>query len=99
MPLKRDEAKKLVRRLLDHGRFVVASHARIERDKDNLTDVDIVNVLRGGVVDEPEWENGGWRYRVRTLKITVVVTFDPEPEEAQEDELELVVVTVWRMGR
>lgn len=99
MPLKKDDAKKLVRRLLDRGSFVVASHARTERDNDNLTDVDIVNVLRGGLVDEPEWENGGWRYHVRTAKITVVVTFDPEPEEAEEDEMELVVVTVWRTNR
>jgi hypothetical protein len=99
VPLGKDAAKKKVRQLLDEGTFVVSPHARTERDKDGLTDVDIVNVLRGGIVDEPEWENGSWRYRVRTAKITVVVAFDPEPEEAGDDEIELVVVTVWRLVR
>lgn len=96
MPLKKDDAKKLIRRLLDDGSFVVAPHARTERDRDNLTNIDIVNVLRVGLVDEPEWENGGWCYRVRTAKITVVVTFDSEPDKVDESELDLVV-TVWRI--
>ena len=31
--------------------------------------VDCANVLRAGFVEEPEFENGTWRYRVRTAKI------------------------------
>jgi hypothetical protein len=31
--------------------------------------VDETNVLRGGVVDPAEFENGSWRYRVRTACI------------------------------
>jgi len=104
MPLKALDARKLLRRLLDEGRFVspgAKTHARKEMDKDDLTDVDAVNVLRGGVVREAEWENGSWRYRVETAKIVFVATFDPEPEGMLSDEddlgeLELIVVTGWR---
>ncbi len=79
------------------GSFHLTPHARRERDKDQLNDVDIVNVLRAGTVSEAEHENGDWRYRVRTQRITVVVAFEPAPDEAEdENDIELVVVTVWR---
>jgi hypothetical protein len=70
-------------------------------DNDGLTDVDAVNVLRGGIVREAEWENGSWRYRVETPRMVFVVVFDPEPDELPADgedvrEIELVVVTGWR---
>jgi len=100
MPLKPVATKALIRRLLDDGKFVSPSersHARKEMSKDRLTDVDLVNVLRGGVVEPAEWENGEWRYRVRTQRMTVVVAFEPDPEEAEsEDEVELCIVTAWR---
>jgi hypothetical protein len=61
--------------------------------------VDLVNVLRGGTVEAPAWENGEWRYRVRTQRMTVVVAFDPDPEDADsEDEIELSIVTAWRIS-
>jgi hypothetical protein len=71
-------------------------------DKDGLTDLDAVNVLRGGVVREAEWQNGSWRYRVETPKMVFVAVFDPEPESMPTGEddlgdLELVLVTGWRM--
>lgn len=105
MPLKATEAKKLIRRLLDEGRFVPpgsGSHARKEMDKDGLTDVDAVNVLRGGVVREAEWENGSWRHRVETPRMVFVVAFDPEPDRMPTDDqdledMEVVLVTGWRM--
>jgi hypothetical protein len=105
MPLKATEARKLIRRLLDEGKFIspgTGSHARKEMEKDGLTDLDAVNVLRAGVVREAEWENGSWRHRVETPRMVFVVTFDPEPEKmpADDDDLgdvELVVVTGWRM--
>jgi hypothetical protein len=57
--------------------------------QDKLTEVDVVNVLRGGHITEPAEEvNGTWRYRVHTNLIWVVVAF--------RSETELVVVTVWR---
>ncbi len=107
MPLKATDARKLIRRLIDEGKFVppgARSHARAEMQKDGLTDVDAVNVLRAGVVREAEFENGSWRHRVETQRMVFVVTFDPEPEQMPEDddlveELELVVVTGWRLSR
>lgn len=104
MPLRATDAKKLIRRLLEEGRFVSpgsGSHARREMETDGLTDVDAVNVLRGGVVREAEWENGSWRYRVETPRMVFVVVFEPEPDvlpASDEDvgELELVIVTGWR---
>lgn len=80
------------------------SHAREEMQKDGLTDVDAVNVLRAGIVREAEFENGSWRHRVETQRMVFVVTFDPEPEQMPQDdevveELELVVVTGWRLSR
>lgn len=71
-------------------------------DKDRLTDVDAVNVLRGGAVREAEWQNGSWRYRVETPRIVFVVVLDPEPAKmpaADDDlaDLELVLVTGWRI--
>jgi hypothetical protein len=70
-------------------------------DKDNLTDLDAANVLRGGIVREAEWENGSWRRRVETPKMVFAVAFDPEPEAMPADgddlgDTELVVVTGWR---
>lgn len=56
--------------------------------KDNLAMVDCTNVLRGGVVDPPDFEKGTWRYRVRTMRIRVVVAFRLDSK--------LVIVTAWR---
>jgi hypothetical protein len=43
---------------------------------DDLTEVDVVNVLRGGRILEPgEQEAGTWRYRVHTNLLCVVVAF------------------------
>jgi hypothetical protein len=56
-----------------------------------LTAVDATNVLRGGVVEPGEFENGSWRYRIRTQRIYVVVSF--------RSETELRVVTAWRWKR
>lgn len=47
----------------------------------------------GGVVEPAEFENGSWRYRVRTNRMMVVVAFD------EDSESELVVVTGWRLTR
>lgn len=82
-------ARKRISRLLREGRITYSRHAREEMEKDNLTEVDVTNVLRGGHLTEPaENEKGTWRYRVHTNIICVVVTFREEPE--------LVIVTAWR---
>jgi hypothetical protein len=57
--------------------------------KDNLVEIDVVNVLRGGVVQPGEWEMGSWRYQVRTSRMVAVIAFRSESM--------LVVVTAWRL--
>ena len=103
MPLRATEAKKLIRRLLDGGVFNASEkHAREEMEKDGLTDVDAVNILRGGIVQEAEFEKGSWRHAVRTPRMVFVVTFEPEVhvlpgEDEDVSEMVLVVVTAWRV--
>lgn len=74
--------------MIERGRVSFSSHALEEMADDDLTTVDCVNVLRGGIVEPGELERGSWRYRVRTARICVVVAFRPDEE--------LVVVTAWR---
>ncbi len=81
-------AKGLIRLILANGSFAYTSHAKKELAADQLTTVDVVNVLRGGVVEFSELVDGTWRYRVRTNTIVVVVAFRSENE--------LVVITAWR---
>jgi hypothetical protein len=59
--------------------------------KDKLTTQDVVNVLRAGVVEPSEFENGSWRHRVKTNTICVVAVLVSEREA--------VVVTAWRIRR
>jgi hypothetical protein len=55
----------------------------------NMDTQDIKNVLRGGsIYDGPEFENGSYRYRVQTNRMTVVIAFR-SPDT-------IVVVTAWR---
>lgn len=89
-PLDANAARKrIVHILKSEGRLTYSSHARSEMAKDDLTELDVTSVLRGGRITEPaEQEKGTWRYRVHTHTIWVVVAF--------RSETELVVVTVWR---
>jgi len=87
-PLNQQEVRRLIREILANGVYWTSSHAQAEMRKDGLTELDVVNVLRGGVVEPGEWENGSWRYQLRTQRIVVVVAFDSETE--------LSVVTAWR---
>ena len=88
-PLKRAEAKRLILAILKDGSVSFAQPHAMERlKKRQMSTVDCLNVLRGGTAEEAEHENGEWRYRVHTGKMTVVVRF--------EDETELMIVTAWR---
>ena len=102
MPLRASDARIVLRRLLLEGTFVVSSHARQEMTKDRLDDLDVVNILRAGVVQPAEWEGGSWRYRVQTRQIVVVAASDPEIDiaptaEDPVEDMELIVVTAWRL--
>jgi hypothetical protein len=88
-PLDPTRARHLIRNIIAAGEVRFSGHALKEMAKDDLTTVDCTNVLRGGVVEPPEWEHGTWRYRVRTNRIYVVVAF--------RSETQLVVVTAWRL--
>jgi hypothetical protein len=93
-PFDAATAKKFIRAILDSGSVVFSRHALDEMANDKhgeITRVDVVNVLRGGVVEPGEFERGSWRYRVHTIRIWVVVAFNSDSE--------LVIVTAWRMGR
>ena len=90
-PITPEAAKKLIRQILQTGRFTYTKHSKDEMLADDLTTVDCENVLRGGVVRPGEYEHGTWRYRVETSRVTVVVAFRSENE--------IVIVTAWRVGR
>ncbi|HZI07190.1 MAG TPA: DUF4258 domain-containing protein [Archangium sp.] len=89
--LRAGDAKKLIRAIQESGWVFFSRHAEDEMRKDELSRRDVENVLRGGVVREPEWENGSWRYHVETAKIRVVIAF--------HDESTLIVVTAMRRTR
>lgn len=63
-PIAPDAARKLIRHILQAGRFTYTKHSKDEMLADDLTTVDCENVLRGGVVRPGEYERGTWRYRV-----------------------------------
>jgi hypothetical protein len=87
-PLKPDDAKRLIRTILQTGRFTYTRHAKEEMLADDMTTVDCENILRAGVVRPPAFEKGSWRYRVETSRMTVVIAFRSSDE--------LVIVTAWR---
>ena len=91
-PLRSPDARKLIRGILEHGDVTFTDpHAYDELANDGLETIDAINVLRGGVVAEAEFEHGAWRYRVSTARICVVVEFVSPTR--------LVVVTAWRIRR
>ncbi len=84
-------AKSLIRAILEEGSVRWGDHVLEKLKKDDLEIGDAINVLRGGVVRDPEWENGEWRYHVETPRMCVVVAFVSETV--------LRVVTAWRIQR
>ena len=89
--LDKEQARKVLSEILNMTpNFILFSkHGRVQMKERNLTSVDVLNVLRGGkIIDAPEFENGSWRYRVETNRITVVIAFR-RPNC-------VTIVTVWR---
>ena len=84
-----ERAKELIRACLKLGVLGYSTPALAEMKDDCLDTVDVVSVLRGGWVEEPELEKGTWRYRVKTNRLCVVVAF--------RSLTHVVVVTAWRM--
>ena len=90
-PLEPDRARRLIRGLLEDGQVTFSGHALEALADDDLSTVDAVNVLRGGVVDPAEFEKECWRYRVRTKRLVVVIAFRSDSE--------IRIVTAWREKR
>jgi len=87
-PLLAADARRLAKEIIEIGGVGFTKHAEDEMAKDNLASVDVINVLRGGLYAEAEWENAGWRHHVFTQRIVVVIEF--------ESESELTIITAWR---
>jgi hypothetical protein len=87
-PLEPGRVKSLLVALLEDGTVEYSPHARKEMAADNITEGEVMGVLKGGVVEPGEQERGTWRYRVRRSKVYVVITFRTESWT--------VVVTAWR---
>jgi hypothetical protein len=88
-PLPPDRVRRRIRAILETGTVTYAIPHALERLRQrDIGMVDCENVLRAGVVTPGEWENGAWRYPVRTQKFTVIVQLLAEDE--------LLVVTAWR---
>jgi hypothetical protein len=89
--LSRTQSRKAISEIFNaNPNFIAFSkHGLAQMKKRDLTTVDVVNVLNvGKILVDPELENGSWRYRVETKKITVIIAFR-KPNH-------LVVVTAWR---
>ena len=86
------EARRLLREVIETGEVEMGEHLMNDSlPKHSMTVPDVVNALRAGAVQEPEWENGEWRYQIHTTKFCVVVSF--------EDEDHICVITAWRWSK
>jgi hypothetical protein len=87
-PLTPATVKRLLVSLFEAGTLSFTRHAYEEMAKDRLTEIDVRNTLRGGVVRPGELVAGTWRYRAETNRMAAVVTF--------RSATHAVVVTAWR---
>src|SRR5262249_28257149 len=92
-PLSPPAAKTLILGILASGEVTFSDHALDEMDEEqpDITEEEVLAVLRGGIVEPAELLRGSWRYRVRAMGVYVVVVF--------RSEMRAKVVTAWRMKR
>lgn len=89
--LSSGQARKILAEIFNQNPNLVSftAHARNQMRARDLNSGDVLNVLKAGkILNEPEYFNESYRYRVQTKKITVVVSFR-KPNH-------LVVITAWR---
>lgn len=88
-PFSPTQSKPLVGKIL-RGGFVDydVPHFKEELANDGLDINDAMNALQRGVFNEPEFENGEWRYQVHTHKCVVVFAFVSLAE--------IQVITIWK---
>ena len=89
--LQPNEARRLARRVVEHGDVEVSGHAQEEMANDDLHTTDCVNLIRAGVFEPAEHINGQWRYRITSNRMCVIITF--------KSATRLRVVTAWRIKR
>lgn len=85
------QARKILAEIFNRNPNLISftKHAREQMSDRDLKSGDVLNVLKAGkIFSEPEYENGSFRYRVQTKKITVVIAFK-RPNH-------IIVVTAWR---
>lgn len=64
-PLRAIEARKRLRSILNSGVVTYAQPHALDMIRERkLSIIDCENVMRAGVMQEAEWENGGWRHQV-----------------------------------
>ena len=90
-PLDEHTARRLLRSIVESGTVHFTGHALDEMRKDRMAKDDVLAILRSGLVEPAEFENGSWRYRVRRFNLWAVVAF--------RSETNAVVVTAWRSRR
>lgn len=90
------QALKLLRRVMQQNpcNVVFSKHAEEEMDKDDLSKVDVLNVLLSpsARIEEPEFVRSSWRYRVKTERIVVVIVFSSSNDG-------VTVITVWAIKK
>ncbi len=89
--LSKGQARKVLAEIFntDHNFISFSKHGLSQMNKRSLKTGDVLNVLKGGQIQvDPEFENGSYRYRVTTSKVTVVIAFRRHNH--------VVVVTAWR---
>lgn len=90
-PMGASQVKKLIVAILGNGTLSFSGHALTEMKNDKfgvMVETDVVNVLRGGVVQPGELRDGSWRYEIRTPRMAAVIAFRSETHAR--------VVTAWR---
>jgi hypothetical protein len=89
--LDKTQARKFLAEFFNNNPNNVSftKHAQEQMQKRDLMSGDILNVLRAGIIhNDPELENGSWRYHIQTKKITVVFAFNG-PDKIR-------IITAWR---
>lgn len=86
-------ARALFREIIDSGEVAFSGHAYREMEKDDLSETECKNIVRAGVVEPPEWEQGAWRYRIRGGRGPVYVVCELRSNTS------LVIVTAWRVKK
>jgi hypothetical protein len=89
-PLKPNQVKSLVVTAVATGSVLFTSHALRELAKDRMTPDDATRVLRGGAASHGEFENGSWRYQMRSGSVVVVIEF------VMFTPVKTLVITAWK---